>query len=157
VAQKVIIAGPLLVHEIQRLIKMLLLNDPVSFTSGEEQVIRLRFISGEVVEVKVNLSRPERENRKVIVKEIENEPRKITPMVHETEDGYVISTNEEGWLDGIYDTEEAANYAFRFKPEQLKELWRSMDAQTEKITKERLWQFKTEISDRAKEKKRTSV
>lgn len=47
--QKHIKAGPLLQFELMRLSKLLLLNDPVSFTVGDEQVIHMKIGEATVV------------------------------------------------------------------------------------------------------------
>ena len=45
--------------------------------------------------------------------------------IHKVDDGYVISAYRI-WRPGLYDTERAANYAFRFKDEELADLQASI-------------------------------
>ena len=73
-------------------------------------------------------------------------------MIYPVENGYVISSHHV-WLPGVYDTEKAARYAFRFPNETLEALSNRIchiNGENRNITKDDLRKTQAELSNEEK-------
>jgi hypothetical protein len=68
-------------------------------------------------------------------------------MIHKTDNGVYVISSYHLWLPGVYEDRRTANYAFRFKNEQLQKLQDEKNKTSGVITFKDLRKLKKQINE----------